>query len=54
MNHKGTDNIGEDIENGNTYVLLENDKIVGTGTRKENHITRVYVLCKCKVLNGRS
>ena len=38
------ENIGEDIENGNTYVLLENNKIIGTGTIKENHITRVYVL----------
>lgn len=36
-------NIGEDIENGNVYILLENNKIVGTGTIKENHITRVYV-----------
>lgn len=38
------ENIGKDIENGNTYVLLDNDKIIGTGTRQENHITRVYVL----------
>ena len=38
------ENIGKDIEDGNTYVILENDKIMGTGTRKENHITRVYVL----------
>lgn len=37
------ENIGEDIENGNVYVLLENSKIIGTGTIKENHITRVYV-----------
>lgn len=36
--------IGEDIENGNVYVLLENHKLIGTGTIKENHITRVYVL----------
>ena len=38
------DNIGEDIENGNVYVILENNKIIGTGSIKENHITRVYVL----------
>lgn len=36
--------IGKDIETGNVYVLLENNKIIGTGTVKENHITRVYVL----------
>lgn len=38
------ENIGEDIENGNVSVLLENNKIIGTGTIKGNHITRVYVL----------
>ena len=38
------DNIGADIENGNVYVILENNKIIGTGTIKENYITRVYVL----------
>lgn len=37
-------NIMEDIENEDVYVLLENNKIIGTGTRKSNHITRVYVL----------
>ena len=37
-------NISEDIKSGITYVLLENNKIIGTGTIKENHITRVYVL----------
>lgn len=38
------DNIVADIENGNVYVILENDIIIGTGTIKENNITRVYVL----------
>ncbi len=38
------ENILEDIENGCTYILLENGKAIGTGTIKENHITRVYVL----------
>jgi len=38
------ENILKDIEAGNTYVLLENNEIIGTGTKKENHITRVYVL----------
>lgn len=34
----------KDIENEDVYVLLENNKIIGTGTVKDNHITRVYVL----------
>jgi len=34
----------EDIEAGNTYILSDNGKLIGTGTAKENHITRVYVL----------
>ena len=37
-------NIAADIENGNTYILLENNKAIGTGTMKENHILRVYIL----------
>lgn len=37
-------NIEEDIGNGKTYVLLENNRIIGTGTVNGNHITRVYVL----------
>ena len=38
------DNIGADIKNENVYVILENNKIIGTGTIKEKNITRVYVL----------
>ncbi len=38
------ENISEDIENQNTYILLHEGELVGTGTKKENHITRVYVL----------
>ncbi len=38
------ENIIQDIEVGNTYILVENEEIIGTGTRNENHITRVYVL----------
>lgn len=37
-------NILKDIETGNTYILIENEEIIGTGTKNENHITRVYVL----------
>lgn len=40
------DNILRDVEDLNTYILLENSVIIGTGTKKENHITRVYVLPK--------
>ncbi len=38
------ENIIKDIEAGNTYILVENEEIIGTGTKIENHITRVYVL----------
>ena len=38
------ENIIKDIEAGNTYILLENEEIIGTGTKTENHITRVYIL----------
>lgn len=36
--------ICNDIENGNSYVLVEDGEIIGTGTKIENHIVRVYVL----------
>ncbi len=38
------ENIKKDIEAGNVYMLLEGDKLIGTGTKNGNHITRVYVL----------
>lgn len=38
------ENVLRDIEDLNTYILLEDNEIIGTGTKKENHITRVYVL----------
>ena len=38
------ENITKDIEAENTYILMENKKIIGTGTKNANHITRVYVL----------
>ncbi len=37
------ENIMSDIEAGNTYILLEENGLIGTGTGRENHITRVYV-----------
>ena len=42
--HHSLENILKDIADNNTYVLIDNNKIIGTGTKKENHITRVYVL----------
>lgn len=42
------DNITKDIEEGNIDVLIVDDMIVGTGSRLENHITRVYVLPNMK------
>ena len=38
------ENMIKDIEVGNTYILVENEEIIGTGTKHGNHITRVYVL----------
>lgn len=37
------ENIQKDIESGLVGVLLDNGQLVGTGSYKENHITRVYV-----------
>lgn len=38
------ENILQDIEAENTYILTEKEQIIGTGTKQGNHITRVYVL----------
>lgn len=38
------DNIKRDIEARRIDVLIVDGKIIGTGSREENHITRVYVL----------
>lgn len=37
------ENIFEDIKSGFAGVLRDDDRIVGTGCYKDNHITRVYV-----------
>ncbi|MEE1055970.1 MAG: GNAT family N-acetyltransferase [Acutalibacteraceae bacterium] len=37
------ENILEDIKNGCVGILWDCDNLVGTGSYKENHITRVYV-----------
>ncbi len=36
--------VNNDIENGYVSVLYSGDEIVGTGSVKDNHITRVFVL----------
>ena len=38
------DNIQKDIEKNRIDVLVKDGEIIGTGSRTENHITRVYVL----------
>lgn len=38
------ESIIKNIEAGNTYILVESEEIIGTGTKNGNHITRVYVL----------
>lgn len=37
------DNIMQDIMEGNVYILLDDGELIGTGTKKGNHITRVYL-----------
>ena len=41
--HHSFDNIMKDIESGLVGVLECDDRIVGTGCYRDNHITRVYV-----------
>lgn len=36
-------NIIEDIKSGYVSILLDGNSLVGTGSYKDNHITRVYV-----------
>lgn len=42
--HHSKENIEADIRNGYVSVLIVNGQIIGTGSYKDNHITRVYVL----------
>jgi GNAT superfamily N-acetyltransferase len=37
------DNVGRDIRNGNSVLLLDNGKIVGTGTLSGTNIHRVFI-----------
>lgn len=41
--HHSKEKILKDIKKGNLWLLLADKKIVGTGSYKDNHITRVYV-----------
>lgn len=42
--HHSREAIQSDIENKNVWILFVNDTIVGTGSRDENHINRVFVI----------
>lgn len=42
--HHSLESILKDIENGVVGVLVDDDRMVGTGCYQNNHITRVYVL----------
>ena len=44
--HHSRENILKDIENGVVGILMDNEKMVGTGCYQDNHITRVYVLAE--------
>lgn len=37
------ENIVKDIDGGNVGILMDGAQLVGTGSRRDNHITRVYV-----------
>lgn len=37
------ENIEKDIESGNVGMLMDGARLVGTGSRRDDHITRVYV-----------
>ncbi len=43
LNHHNEKNIREDIRNMHVWVITVDDKVVGTGSYINNHITRVYV-----------
>lgn len=44
LNHHSFENIKRDIEKQLVGMLMDGEKLVGTGCYDENHITRVYVL----------
>ena len=40
----GEDNVLQDIRQGTVYGLWMGNRLIGTGTGRQDHITRVYVL----------
>ena len=38
------DSIAKDVEDGKIDILIVDGKTIGTGSRTDNHLTRVYVL----------
>lgn len=48
------ENISEDIKNGIVGILRNDNMIVGTGSYKDNHITRVYVKPEYQGMGGGS
>lgn len=43
LKHHNRDNIEADVKKGNVWMLLKDDRLVGTGSYEGNHINRVYV-----------
>lgn len=43
IDYHNIDNICKDISEKNTYILLDDGKLIGTATADKNHIKRVYV-----------
>lgn len=43
LEHHKEDNIRRDIINEHVWIITVDGKVVGTGSYKDNHITRVYV-----------
>jgi GNAT superfamily N-acetyltransferase len=41
--YHNVEKISADIKNGNVWILFGENKLVGTGSREGNHITRFYV-----------
>lgn len=37
------ENIMDDISNGNVVILMNGNQLIGTGSYKNNHITRLYI-----------
>lgn len=42
-NHHSVQKIIDDVNNGRTFVVVEDYEVMATGTIDENHITRVFV-----------